>query len=162
VSITSPPREDSERRGETRNIPETGVMLKAPQEEEPVSFYKAEYIWMDGAQPTQKLRSKTKIVHKGEEPPIWGFDGSSTNQATGHNSDCVLKPVFVCPDPVRGGDDKLVMCEVLLTDMTPHPTNTRARLREVAAKHAAHEVWFGIEQEYTFFDGIKPLGWPNN
>ena len=127
-----------------------------------MSFYKAEYIWMDGAQPTQKLRSKTKIVKTGEEPPIWGFDGSSTNQAAGHNSDCVLKPVFVCPDPVRGGGDKLVMCEVLLTDMTPHPTNTRALLREVAAKHASHDVWFGIEQEYTFFDGIKPLGWPDN
>jgi glutamine synthetase len=117
---------------------------------------------MDGAQPTQKLRSKTKIVRKGEEPPIWGFDGSSTNQAAGHNSDCVLKPVFVCPDPVRGGDNKLVLCEVLLTDMTPHPTNTRALLREVAGKHASHDIWFGIEQEYTFFDGIKPLGWPDN
>jgi glutamine synthetase len=127
-----------------------------------VSFYKAEYIWMDGAQPTQKLRSKTKIVKKGEEPPIWGFDGSSTNQAAGHSSDCVLKPVCVVPDPVRGGDNKLVMTEVFLTDMTPHPTNTRALLREVAAKHEKHDIWFGIEQEYTFFDGVKPLGWPDN
>jgi glutamine synthetase len=127
-----------------------------------VSFYKAEYIWMDGAQPTQKLRSKTKIVKTGEEPPIWGFDGSSTNQAAGHSSDCVLKPVCVVPDPVRGGDNKLVMCEVLLIDMTPHPTNTRALLREVAAKHEKHDIWFGIEQEYTFFDGVKPLGWPDN
>jgi glutamine synthetase len=127
-----------------------------------MSSYKAEYIWIDGAQPTQKLRSKTKIVPKGQEPPIWGFDGSSTNQAAGHASDCVLKPVFHCPDPVRGGDNRLVMCEVLLTDMTPHASNTRAPLAEVAKKHAAHEMWFGIEQEYTFFDGIKPLGWPDN
>jgi glutamine synthetase len=127
-----------------------------------MNFYKAEYIWIDGAEPTRKLRSKTKILKKGQEPPIWGFDGSSTNQAMGHASDCVLKPVFVCPDPVRGGDHKLVMCEVLLTDMTPHPTNTRAALTEVATKHAAHDFWFGIEQEYTFFDGIKPLGWPDN
>jgi glutamine synthetase len=127
-----------------------------------MNLYKAEYIWIDGAEPTRKLRSKTKIVGRGQEPPIWGFDGSSTNQATGHQSDCVLKPVFTCPDPVRGEDNKLVMCEVLLTDMTPHPTNTRAALAEVAAKHAAHEMWFGIEQEYTFFDGVKPLGWPSN
>jgi len=127
-----------------------------------VSFYKAEYIWMDGAQPTQKLRSKTKIVKTGEEPPIWGFDGSSTNQAAGHASDCVLKPVCTVPDPVRGGDNKLVLCEVFLTDMTPHPTNTRAMLREVATKHEKHDIWFGIEQEYTFFDGVKPLGWPDN
>ena len=57
---------------------------------------------------------------------IWGFDGSSTNQAEGHASDRVLKPVFTCPDPIRGGDHMLVLCEVLNTDMTPHPSNTRA------------------------------------
>jgi glutamine synthetase len=130
--------------------------------EEHVSFYKAEYIWIDGAEPTSKLRSKTKIVESRTEPPIWGFDGSSTNQATGHKSDLVLKPVFVCPDPVRGGDNKLVMCEVLHTDMTPHVTNKRAALTEVAEKYKKHDVWFGIEQEYTFFDGVKPLGWPTN
>ena len=127
-----------------------------------MAVYKAEYIWMDGAEPTQKLRCKTKIVTVGKEPPLWGFDGSSTNQATGHQSDCVLKPVFMCPDPVRGGNDKLVLCEVLLTDMTPHPTNTRAKLTEVARKYADHDMWFGIEQEYTFFEGIRPLGWPDN
>jgi glutamine synthetase len=127
-----------------------------------VSAYKAEYIWIDGAVPTQKLRSKTKVVPKGQEPPIWGFDGSSTNQATGHNSDCVLKPVFTCPDPIRGGDNKLVMAEVCLTDMSPHPSNTRAPMMEAARKYAAHDFWFGIEQEYTFFDGVKPLGWPDN
>ena len=54
--------------------------------------YKAEYIWIDGTEPTAKLRSKTKIVPDGAELPIWGFDGSSTNQATGDKSDCVLKP----------------------------------------------------------------------
>jgi len=79
-----------------------------------VSVYRAEYIWIDGTEPTKKLRSKTKIVPSGEEPPIWGFDGSSTQQATGDRSDCVLQPVFVCSDPIRGGDDKLVLCEVML------------------------------------------------
>jgi glutamine synthetase len=124
--------------------------------------YKAEYIWIDGTKPTAKLRSKTKIVPSGDKPPIWGFDGSSTNQAPGSNSDCVLKPVFVCPDPLRGGDNKLVLCEVLLTNMKPHPSNTRAACAETAAKYAKHDTWFGIEQEYTFFEGAKPLGWPDN
>ena len=91
--------------------------------------YKAEYIWIDGQQPTAKLRSKAKIVPDGEDPPIWGFDGSSTNQAPGENSDCVLSPVLMVPDPIRGGNHKLVMCEVLLTDMTPHPSNTPGGLR---------------------------------
>ena len=59
---------------------------------------KAEYIWIDGKTPTAKLRSKTKIMDQGTEPPIWGFDGSSTEQATGDQSDCVLKPVAQFPD----------------------------------------------------------------
>ena len=122
--------------------------------------YQAEYIWIDGTEPSPLLRSKTKIVADGKEPPIWGFDGSSTNQAEGSDSDCVLQPVFVCPDPLRGGDNKLVMCEVLLTDMSPHPTNTRRACAEAAEKYAKFEPWFGIEQEYTFFQYGRPLGGP--
>ena len=86
--------------------------------------FKAEYIWLDGTEPTARLRSKTKVMADGKDLPIWGFDGSSTNQAPGSNSDCVLQPVCEVPDPIRGGDDVLVMCEVLLPDMTPHTTNT--------------------------------------
>ena len=32
-------------------------------------------------------------MEQGTEPPVWGFDGSSTQQATGDQSDCVLNPV---------------------------------------------------------------------
>jgi glutamine synthetase len=124
--------------------------------------YQAEYIWIDGTKPSPLVRSKTRIVPDGKQPGIWGFDGSSTNQATGDNSDCVLQPVFVAKDPLRGPDDKLVMCEVLLTDMTPHPSNTRAACAETAARFAAFEPWFGIEQEYTFIQNGRPLGWPEN
>ena len=124
--------------------------------------YRAEYIWIDGQKPTPKLRCKAKVVPEGEDPPIWGFDGSSTEQAPGSNSDCVLKPVFICPDPFRRENNKLVLCEVLLTDMSPHPTNTRASCLAAAEKYAEFETWFGIEQEYTFFKGTRPLGWPNN
>jgi glutamine synthetase len=121
---------------------------------------KAEYIWLDGTQPTAKLRSKTKILAEGAEPPIWGFDGSSTNQAEGSSSDCVLRPVKTVPDPIRGGGDLLVLCEVLDTDFTPHPSNTRAAAAEVAERYAEQESWFGIEQEYTFMVGSRPLGFP--
>lgn len=127
---------------------------------------KAEYIWMDGHKPTEKLRSKTKIlngtVKSIDDLPVWGFDGSSTMQATGNNSDCMLKPVKYIPDPIRGGDNVIVLCEVFNADDTVHETNTRAKLREVAEKYKEHEAWFGIEQEYTLFQGIKPLGWPDN
>ena len=127
-----------------------------------MSKIRAEYIWIDGTEPTPLLRSKTKIVDQGAELPIWGFDGSSTNQAPGKASDCVLKPVFSCPDPLRADGDLLVMCEVLLTDMTPHPTNTRHKLVEAIKPFADQEPWFGIEQEYTMFKGSRPLGFPAN
>ena len=129
-----------------------------------MSVYKAEYIWIDGTEPTAKLRSKGKVVPVGEEPPVWGFDGSSTNQAPGEASDCVLNPVFSCPDPIRGGNNILVMCEVLLPDMTPHPSNTRAACAAAAEQYEGLDFWFGIEQEYTFFTGVRsqPLGWPDN
>jgi glutamine synthetase len=122
--------------------------------------YQAEYIWIDGTEPTPMLRCKTKIMAEGKPLPIWGFDGSSTNQAPGDSSDCVLRPVFSCPDPIRGGSNVLVLCEVLLVDMTPHPTNTRAACVEQATKFADQEPMFGIEQEYTFFKNERPLGWP--
>ena len=124
--------------------------------------YQAEYIWIDGTEPTRALRSKTKIVGDGRKPPVWGFDGSSTNQASGNFSDCVLIPVWTCPDPLRGANDILVMCEVLNADMTPHVTNTRAAAVAAAKKYASFEPRFGIEQEYTFFQDGRPYGWPED
>lgn len=130
------------------------------------TFTKAQYIWLDGAIPTQKLRGKTRIIEKHvsnlNDLPDWGFDGSSTNQAVGDDSDCLLKPVFFLNDPTRIGDGIIVMCEVYNADGTPHKTNQRAKLRKIAEECKDHDAWFGIEQEYTFFDGIKPLGWPDN
>jgi glutamine synthetase len=128
----------------------------------------AEYIWLDGATPTQRLRSKTRIVALPENEPVtleafptWSFDGSSTYQATGHDSDLILKPANFIRDPLRGPGHWLVLCEVLNPDGTPHATNTRARLREVLACGAAgHEPWLGFEQEYTLLRGGAPLGFP--
>jgi len=119
---------------------------------------RAEYIWIDGTEPLPLVRSKTKVMEAGGELPIWGFDGSSTNQAPGENSDCVLRPVFSCPDPIRGGDDILVMCDVLLPDMTPHATNTRVAAVKAAEDYGdAQDMWFGMEQEYTHW----PYGFPH-
>ncbi len=124
---------------------------------------KAEYIWLDGVTPTPSLRSKTKVVDHGiskiEDAPEWAFDGSSTEQAEGHASDRILKPVAVVPDPIRGEPHVLVMAEVFNTDGSVHPSNTRANLREIVKKYASHEPWFGIEQEYTLYKGNQPLAW---
>ncbi len=126
---------------------------------------KAEYIWIDGHKPTAKLRSKTRIIEGPvtsiDAVPVWGFDGSSTMQAEGHDSDCMLKPVYFLPDPIRGDDHILVMNEVRLPDGSVHESNKRAKLVELNGKYADQDAWFGIEQEYTFFQGRSPLGWPD-
>ena len=121
---------------------------------------KLEYIWLDGYKPTQSLRSKTKIEKdfsgKLEDCPDWSFDGSSTEQAPGGSSDCVLKPVFLCKDPQRN-DAYLVMCEVMSADGKPHPSNGRATIED-----DDNDFWFGFEQEYFLWnpETNKPLGFP--
>jgi glutamine synthetase len=121
--------------------------------------YRAEYIWIDGHVPTKEVRSKTRVLADGVEPGIWGYDGSSTNQAPGDKSDIVLQPVASFPDPIRGGDNILVMCETLFVDMTPIPTNTRALARAAEDRYGDQEPWFGLEQEYTLID--PATGWPS-
>ena len=119
---------------------------------------KLEYIWLDGYNPTQNMRSKTKIIEdfSGElkDCPIWSFDGSSTKQAEGNSSDCLLKPVACYPDPVRE-NGFLVMTEVLNSDGTPHESS-KAKIDDVD-----NDFWFGFEQEYFIMDvGINSLGFP--
>jgi glutamine synthetase len=121
---------------------------------------KLEYIWLDGYKPTQKMRSKTKVVSdfsgKLEDCPMWSFDGSSTEQAEGGTSDCLLKPVYICADPDRK-NAYLVMTEVLNHDGTPHESNGRATIDDDDA-----DFWFGFEQEYVLWniDTHTPLGFP--
>ena len=128
---------------------------------------KLEYIWIDGTEPTAQLRSKTKVVEQFDKTvsgptgcPMWSFDGSSTNQAPGDKSDCVLQPVRLYENPLDGYNSYLVMCEVLTTDETPHKTNHRFELEKLNSKHK--DVWVGIEQEYTLYEDRKPLGWPTD
>ena len=123
-------------------------------------MHKLEYLWLDGCTPTQ-IRYKTKVVKefgKSNEAPIWGFDGSSTEQADGNNSDCVLKPVRVYPNPLET-NSSIILCEVWNVDDTPHESNTRRLLEETITDDI--DEWVGFEQEYTLFKGGKPYGWPS-
>ena len=128
-------------------------------------MHKLEYLWLDGCNPTQ-IRSKTKIVksfgRRGGEAPIWGFDGSSTQQAKGSDSDCVLKPVRIYSNPLEDSDHaSIVLCEVWNVDDTPHKTNTRRLLEETITDIEDDiDEWVGFEQEYTLFENGRPLGWP--
>ena len=122
---------------------------------------KLEYIWLDGYEPVQNLRGKTKVVDGDyesfslEDCEMWGFDGSSTLQADGSDSDCMLKPVAIYPDVTRE-NAFLVMSEVMLPDGTPHPSNHRATILDDDG------FWVGLEQEYFLYKDGVPVGWPSS
>jgi len=120
--------------------------------------YKLEYLWLDGYEPIPNLRGKTRVASEAptslDDLPIWGFDGSSTQQADGSSSDCILKPVALYPDGGRN-NAFIVMCEVMLPNGDPHPSNQRATINDDP------DTWFGLEQEYFLFQDGRPLGWPD-
>jgi glutamine synthetase len=123
--------------------------------------YKLEYIWLDGKTPVPGLRGKTQLKSFEKPPtledlPLWGFDGSSTMQAEGRSSDCVLKPVAHYPDAARK-DAYIVLCEVMMPDgTTPHPSNARATIINDP------DFWAGFEQEYFLYQDGRPLGFPKD
>ena len=119
---------------------------------------KLEYIWLDGYTPVANLRGKTKIVDGDVDNfsladcPEWGFDGSSTEQADGSDSDCMLKPVALFPDITRK-NAFLVMTEVMLPNGDPHPSNARATIPMT-------KVSGSVLNKNTFLQDDRPLGWP--
>ena len=120
--------------------------------------YRLDYIWLDGYTPVPNLRTKCCIKEFDDFPtleqlPEWGFDGSSTQQADGSDSDCILKPVALYPDGTRE-NGVLVMCEVMLPDGNPHPSNARAGILD------DENAWFGFEQEYFLEKDGNILGFP--
>ncbi|KAF2735332.1 glutamine synthetase [Polyplosphaeria fusca] len=125
----------------------------------------AEYVWIDGSNGVRsKSRTLSKKVTSVKDLPEWNFDGSSTGQAPGDNSDVYLRPVAFYPDPLRLGDNILVMCETWMADGSPNTYNFRHDAAELFNKYQSeHDFWFGLEQEYTMlgFDGW-PYGWPKD
>ncbi|KAF2861333.1 hypothetical protein K470DRAFT_257008 [Piedraia hortae CBS 480.64] len=124
----------------------------------------AEYVWIDS---TGSTRSKCKTLPKApssiKDLPHWNFDGSSTGQAMGDDSDVYLRPVAMYADPFRQGDNILVLCDTWMASDKPNAFNFRHDAAILMEKHAKHEVWFGLEQEYTLLDPSGwPYGWPKN
>merc|ERR1719331_2392908 len=129
----------------------------------------AEYIFIDA---DGDVRSKCRTLPSNkvalDQLPDWNYDGSSTNQAPGEDSEVIIKPRAIFKDPFRPeGDNILVLTDTYTPGGQALPTNTRAPAAEIFDKYAAggndNEPWFGLEQEYTLFnmDLITPLGWPS-
>ncbi|KAF1755591.1 hypothetical protein GCK72_012041 [Caenorhabditis remanei] len=125
----------------------------------------ATYVWIDGT--GEQLRAKTRTFDVKpkyvSEYPVWNYDGSSTGQAEGDNSDRYLRPVAVFPDPFSGGHNVLVMCDTLDNEMKPTVTNHRQACAAIMKQVADQHPWFGMEQEYLIVDRDEhPLGWPKH
>lgn len=127
-------------------------------------FVVVEYVWLGGK---KELRSKVRVIHtkdfKGlKDIPEWNFDGSSTAQAEGIDSDVIIKPRSLFTDPSRP-NGFIVMCDTWISDDKPHETNRRHWAEEIFNKNLDAEPWFGIEQEYFLMDKDtgKPLGCPD-
>ncbi|XP_073976265.1 glutamine synthetase 2 isoform X1 [Rhodnius prolixus] len=131
----------------------------------PDNKVQAMYIWIDGT--GEYLRSKTRTLNFVPkdvcELPIWNYDGSSTYQSEGANSDTFLYPVAMYRDPFRLGNNKLVLCDTYKYNKKPTESNHRHSCLQAMKAAAKHEPWFGIEQEYTLLDmDGRPFGWPKN
>lgn len=128
----------------------------------------AEYVWVD-AEGNTRSKTRTLAASKAgsvDTLPKWNFDGSSTDQAPGDDSEVILRPVRIFRDPFHprsdGVDNILVMCDTYTSAGEPLPTNTRYAAEQLFKEHEKEETWFGLEQEFTLFntDQRTPLGWP--
>jgi len=126
----------------------------------------ATYVWIDGTGENVRLKDRVlnKIPEKPEDCPDWQYDGSSTYQAQGGNSDIAIVPRALYKDPFKVGEhDVIVLCDTYKPDGSPCETNHRAAMQSAYEKTKDVEPWFGLEQEYTFLDvDGRPLGWPVN
>ena len=124
-----------------------------------------EYVWLDGYTPEPNLRSKIRVSIKNTPLP-WSFDGSSTKQAEGNFSDCILNPVRTYSSS-KNKNKVFVLCEVLNSDGTPHESNDRSKLLDSMYYQLVDSTkwsWFGFEQEYFIRQGHKKniLGYESN
>lgn len=114
-----------------------------------------EYIWLDA---DNNYRSKTNIYAYEKTGPFdlecvpeWNYDGSSTGQADGDDSEVFIKPVYMVRDTFRrDGDSWLVLCDTWLPNGEPHPTNTRFAAKKIFDNEIVkkEETYFGLEQEF--------------
>ncbi|CAD2220094.1 glutamine synthetase [Angomonas deanei] len=138
------------------------------------------YIWLGGKDSHHDIRSKDRTMYLTEEElkqhpkelllkdffPVWNFDGSSTGQALGTDTEILLKPVnaYPCCLPRRAGSKIpwiLVLAECYLPTGEPTPDNSRASARQTFDLKTDERPWFGLEQEFFIVDrNGRPFGWP--
>ena len=142
-----------------------------------------EYVWLGG---NNELRSKIRVLHNvndkyglnsnDEHPllltdiPDWNYDGSSTGQASGNDSEIVIKPKamfknqFFQTENIPYNRCYIVMCDTYLPNGKPLSDNQRVVADAIFNQDLNQEPWFGLEQEYFLIDPKtnEPLGYNKN
>ena len=94
--------------------------------------------------------------------PLWNYDGSSTGQGNVDNSEVILVPVNFIKHPFID-NAFLVLCCNRNCDGVPVVGNSRFNAASKFQDKANRDkcVWFGLEQEFFFFDKEtkKPVEW---
>jgi glutamine synthetase len=127
--------------------------------------YMLDYLWIGG---NNELRSKTRVVDKEvtdiTEVSIWNYDGSSTAQAVGTDSEVMIIPRALYNDPFRGNPHKIVLCETQKPDGTYLENSHRHWAKQQFDTKLDEVPWFGLEQEYFIIDPKTkvPLGYNKN
>ncbi|KAH9586738.1 Glutamine synthetase [Trypanosoma melophagium] len=137
------------------------------------------YIWLAGKDAHHDIRSKDRTMYLTNEElakhpkellaegffPLWNFDGSSTNQAHGSDTEVILKPVnaYLCriPRPTTNVPWLLVLAECYLPSGEPTRDNSRAMARLIFEQKPDEHPWFGMEQEFFLKKDGRPYGWPS-
>ncbi len=130
-----------------------------------------EYIWLDS---NNDFRSKTKVMElennqncqlNAEDLPLWNYDGSSTGQAIGTDSEIFLKPTTLFRDPFRRKSNAfLVWCDMVNKNKKSLENSNRQFALDIFEKYPGEEPWFGLEQEYFIVNPKTnlPIGFEPN
>ena len=151
----------------------------------PIPVTCVDYVWIGS---NNEIHSKTRVLDlkrpslwdrlflRSANPlrqiPYWNFDGSSTGQAeSSRASEIVLRPVFVCPNPLVGHTGSrrtapiIVLCDVIMPkrpggEGAPKSRRVWANLIMNSPKVKRAKPWFGLEQEYFLLDPATrhPIG----
>ncbi|AEQ33367.1 glutamine synthetase [Acanthamoeba polyphaga mimivirus] len=128
-------------------------------------FTIVDYVWIGGH---NELRSKTRVIYDRvtniNQIPVWNYDGSSTDQATGSSSEVFIHPRKLFKCPFRRPNGLIVMCDTYKPNGEPLPTNHRYHANNIFQKYSDEKPWYGLEQEYFIFDGQMqmPVGFNPN
>jgi glutamine synthetase len=132
-----------------------------------------DYVWIGG---NNELRSKIRVFKLDKNIETmdkkillsqleWNYDGSSTQQADGDDSEITLKAVNMYPEPIYAEKRYFIICDTYKSNGEPAKNNNRKLALELFNTKLEEKPWFGMEQEYFMMKNLQhpePIGYKNS